>query len=587
MFKLLFAFFLMISSSTHAGSVESIADSLIKKASAAESIEEKVQINTAIIGRIYHSEYNQGKLLAELLLEKSDRSETRLLHGYLLIHTYRFNSYQTGISNLNRAESIAHQLDNEDLLSACYTFKAIVFRDNSMPDSAMTYALMARDIFEKNNKKGELIHNLQMIGDMHYYAGEYDEAEKMYIRVQREQPDFDRSFNYRIIMNNLGLIKTKQRKYDEAENYFFNSLRHLSRPEMTYIDSSGLPYIYRKLMELNILRKRYDQAEKYFTDGVALVKRFTQEIELPGFYIGKAELLYVRKNSDSALAALRFAEELESRYPDIQHRSNISRLYADVYLSLQNYKEASAYLAKHLVAKGTIDSLNNRAKLLHMYAQHNYNTALRRAENLRTERNLSIAVAILILMGLVVNSYYYFRIRKKNRLLMEKNLKLAYLKEPMINSLKIQKQALNTDNITGTEEKPDTEKRLKEPGEELVNRILSDLDKLIYQDKVYLDPNITLGELAERLSTNRNYLLRAIQKKFNVNFVEFMNDFRVKEAIKIMNSEKGQLLTIEGIAADSGFSNRVTFAKVFRDSTGVSPSYFMKNLENTRAEIMV
>ncbi|MCK6615961.1 MAG: hypothetical protein L6Q47_17135, partial [Ignavibacteriaceae bacterium] len=127
MFKLLFAFFLMISSSTHAGSVESIADSLIKKASAAESIEEKVQINTAIIGRIYHSEYNQGKLLAELLLEKSDRSETRLLHGYLLIHTYRFNSYQTGISNLNIAESIAHQLDNEDLLSACYTFKAIVF----------------------------------------------------------------------------------------------------------------------------------------------------------------------------------------------------------------------------------------------------------------------------------------------------------------------------------------------------------------------------------------------------------------------------------------------------------------------------
>lgn len=556
------------------------ADSLLRKIKAAGSKTEKMRLTDELIGPVYTSEHNEAKKLAEYLLLKTMGPGLEMTRGYLLIHVYRFNNFPKSVSDLNSAQRIAVETGDEDLLGAVYTFKTVVYRDNSIYDSAMTYALLARDLYEKNEKTVDLLTNLQMIGDMHYYAGEYEEAEKMYHEVQKGLPNLYNSFNYRILMNNLGLIRVKQKRYEEAESYFLKSVQHLKRPGSTYPDSASLPYIFRKLMEVNILQNEFDQAEFYFNAGVGFTDYYGGHSELTGYHSGKARILINRNQFDSALIQLKLAEENEKRFPDISFRSEIYKLYGAVFKALGKFKDATYYLENYTITEKTIDSLKNRAKLLHLYARHNFIIAVNQSLSYKNERNLFIIISALVLTGLIVTSLFFIRMRKAFRLLVEKNLRLAYtpdsniktLIEPSVKETKVEVHTIS--------ERDEGERRQSEPGDEIVSRIIEDLEILINNEKIYLDTNLTLLSLAEKLSTNRTYLAKAIYKKYNVNFLEFINRHRIRESIKIMNSDEGKIHSLEGIASLSGFSNRVTFSKVFKDSTGVSPGYFMRNLQS-------
>ena len=113
----------------------------------------------------------------------------------------------------------------------------------------------------------------------------------------------------------------------------------------------------------------------------------------------------------------------------------------------------------------------------------------------------------------------------------------------------------------------------------ILDNLSNQLEQLISVEKIYLDPQLSTGKLAEQLSTNKKYLQKAIRKKFDANFIDFINGLRINEAIKIMNSEDVKSLNMQGIASKCGFNNRVTFTRVFKQITGVSPSFFLANIK--------
>lgn len=59
---------------------------------------------------------------------------------------------------------------------------------------------------------------------------------------------------------------------------------------------------------------------------------------------------------------------------------------------------------------------------------------------------------------------------------------------------------------------------------------------------------------------------------------------RIKDSIRIMNSEVISLLSLDGIASRCGFSIRITFTNVLKDTTGVAPSCFLKNQDVKKQE---
>jgi len=83
--------------------------------------------------------------------------------------------------------------------------------------------------------------------------------------------------------------------------------------------------------------------------------------------------------------------------------------------------------------------------------------------------------------------------------------------------------------------------------------------------------------VAYHLNTNRTYLSSAINIVLKKSFTTYINDLRVKEAIRKISSKEFKQMTIEGISLEVGFNNRDSFNTAFKKYTGVLPSYFIKN----------
>jgi len=94
--------------------------------------------------------------------------------------------------------------------------------------------------------------------------------------------------------------------------------------------------------------------------------------------------------------------------------------------------------------------------------------------------------------------------------------------------------------------------------------------------KSYLNPDLSLPQLAAELNISSHYLSQVINEQFNLNFFDFVNGYRVeafKEKIKDSEFSNYSLL---GIAFECGFNSKSAFNRIFKQATGLTPSQYKK-----------
>lgn len=103
-------------------------------------------------------------------------------------------------------------------------------------------------------------------------------------------------------------------------------------------------------------------------------------------------------------------------------------------------------------------------------------------------------------------------------------------------------------------------------------------EKLVEGEELYLQPDLTLDDLAKRLNTNRTYLSSYFSNVIRKTFYDYINELRItQKSIPLMKSCPGN--TLEQIAQASGFNSLSTFRRAFKKITGDTPSiYREKNL---------
>ena len=95
-------------------------------------------------------------------------------------------------------------------------------------------------------------------------------------------------------------------------------------------------------------------------------------------------------------------------------------------------------------------------------------------------------------------------------------------------------------------------------------------------DKIFLQPNLDVKTLAKELETNEKYLSQLINKKYNVNFSNFINDHRIEYSKKILLDQKYSNYTVEAIGNLSGFNSKSGFNATFKKHTGLTPTDYKK-----------
>jgi len=112
----------------------------------------------------------------------------------------------------------------------------------------------------------------------------------------------------------------------------------------------------------------------------------------------------------------------------------------------------------------------------------------------------------------------------------------------------------------------------KEKVEQHANR----LEKMMEEDQSFLNMDITLNQLATRLSISSHHLSQIINTHFQMNFFQFINSYRIEEAKKRLLDPEKHHLNIAAIAFEVGFSSLSSFNTAFKKHTGLTPSQFRK-----------
>ncbi len=94
--------------------------------------------------------------------------------------------------------------------------------------------------------------------------------------------------------------------------------------------------------------------------------------------------------------------------------------------------------------------------------------------------------------------------------------------------------------------------------------------------KPYRNSKLTVEDVADALNTNTRYLSQIINEKYQVNFFNFINNYRILEAVELLKSPDADKYTIEGIAQMVGFNSKSSFNTSFKKNTGLTPSEIRK-----------
>lgn len=110
--------------------------------------------------------------------------------------------------------------------------------------------------------------------------------------------------------------------------------------------------------------------------------------------------------------------------------------------------------------------------------------------------------------------------------------------------------------------------------EELYEKIM---EKFVVEKK-YRDPEYSATKMAEELGTNTRYVSAVINMRYQDNYSQMVNEFRIREAMYLLKNQKAKKMTMEEISASVGFSNRQSFYCAFYKRTGITPrEYRQKN----------
>ncbi|MCL6259833.1 AraC family transcriptional regulator [Aquiflexum sp. TKW24L] len=109
--------------------------------------------------------------------------------------------------------------------------------------------------------------------------------------------------------------------------------------------------------------------------------------------------------------------------------------------------------------------------------------------------------------------------------------------------------------------------------------IESKLELVLKRDKKFLLPGYSIHSLAADTDIPVYILTLYINHHLNSNFSDLINQKRIAESCKLIESGKFDHLSLIGLAEKSGFSNRNSFTLAFQKFKNISPSVYIKSLK--------
>lgn len=119
--------------------------------------------------------------------------------------------------------------------------------------------------------------------------------------------------------------------------------------------------------------------------------------------------------------------------------------------------------------------------------------------------------------------------------------------------------------------------------DETADRYIECLRDCMKSDKIYTNQNLRLADLAEAISIPPHTLSQLVNERLSVNFVDFVNQYRVEEAKAMLDDINSDKYTLVAIAQHAGFNSKASFNRAFKKHAKMSPSEY-RSLSRGKAQ---
>ncbi len=375
------------------------------------------------------------------------------------------------------------------------------------------------------------------------------------------------------LYNNLGELENKSGNVDSAFYYLNEALRlsGLYNDIYKYNILNSLASLYRK-------ERQYDSALYYYRSAAAEAKRQNSpEIEaenlsnLGSFWLELHE-------PDSA----RFHIELSNA---IAVGNNFLPTVTENYLILSKIERSKGnssdrvleYFEKYAALKDSMLNAKNFGDINQLQRLYEVSKINRQIEELTIEQQFKEqtifyhriiqAISLPVLMVVSVVLLIVFRQKRKlnaaYKTLFEKNVEIIDFHGSHGKQPEKQKRPSPQDQDTQ---------------DDLLNRILAAME----ETEVICDPKFSINMLAGLVQANHQYVSQVINTTFGKNFRTFLNSYRIREAQRLFAEPDSAKYTIESVSLSVGFRSRSTFREAFKEVTGISPTFYLNSMNESR-----
>ncbi|WP_235294432.1 helix-turn-helix domain-containing protein [Portibacter lacus] len=117
------------------------------------------------------------------------------------------------------------------------------------------------------------------------------------------------------------------------------------------------------------------------------------------------------------------------------------------------------------------------------------------------------------------------------------------------------------------------------PRTEKVDEKIQSLEKFMLELKPFLNPNLTIQSLANKVDLPVTELSLLINHYIGKHFFDYVNEYRIKEAMKELKDPRNMKMTISEILYQVGFNSKSSFNTAFKKFTSMTPSEFRKSAD--------
>ena len=437
-----------------------------------------------------------------------------------------------------------------------------------------------------------------------YYLTDHEGALQNYLKADDYFDKQSNEFKQLVIRHYIGLLKNYINESEEGflifrENIkFFDKKEHRKRFKKQYLKSLyALAYGYIEI-------KMPDSALFYSKLGIEVSLKTNDKYLYPYFLFSSANADILRSKYLKALDSM-----LKGSVLILEKKKSLCTSYltiSEIHDSLNNRLKSIEYLYR-------IDSVYQKEPQVILQVEEAYQILLKKYQNDgNRDKQLEIIEKLLL-----VDSIINLRPKNLSRKIVEQydTPRLLEEKERLIHALEDENDRSTTyialsctagvalfflfityyqrdkrnkrrfEELMQTTDPKESKVIKKEYpngldiAEVVVEEVLHKLQKF-EKDKGFLDPGVTAVKLASTLDTNSKYLTKIISYYKGQSFIYYMNTLRINWIVsQLKDNPKLRNYTLKALAQEAGFNSTDVFSKYFSKITGITPSYFIKQLD--------